>query len=289
MAVPADLIATTPKTPDAWTPAWRVHPGGSILSVAAFGDLLLVGTSERRLVAYSAGGVRLWQQDLAEIAPTPAARVDDDDAVLVDLGGTVRRFALATGAVRWQRSLTADVNRAPAVGAGLVVVADRGGTVTALDAGNGAPRWTADLAAQGLLVLAGTVAVVQDQVLHGLEVGTGRHRFVRAYRGGFTDLHAVAGRVALASKEETLLMDPDGSRPRTLPGYLALTAAGAHLVGWSAERLDVLDPAGAVVASWPTPPTSQISSARPGLAAPEGVFLFAYARGWTFDAWTTGG
>ena len=272
MAVPADLIATTPKTRDAWTPAWRAHPGGSIVSLAAFGDVLLVGTSERRLVAYSAGGVRLWQQELDEIAPTAAVRVDDRDAVLVDLGGTVRRFALATGAVRWQRGLAADVNRTPAVGAGLVVVADRGGTVTALDAGSGQPRWTADLAASGLLVLAGTVAVVQDQVLHGLDVGTGRDRFVRAYRGGFTDLRAVAGRLALASREETLVMEPDGSRTRTLPGYLALTAADAHLVGWSADRLDVLDPAGTVVASWPTPPTSRSSSARPGLAAPDGVY-----------------
>ena len=68
----------------------------------------------------------------------------------------VRRFALATGAVRWQRGLADDVNRPPAVGAGLVVVADRGGTVTALDAGSGQSRWTADLVASGLLVLAMT-------------------------------------------------------------------------------------------------------------------------------------
>ncbi|MGI3784624.1 MAG: hypothetical protein ACRYG2_28015, partial [Janthinobacterium lividum] len=30
---PDDLVATTPKTIDAWTPAWSVHPGGTVLSL----------------------------------------------------------------------------------------------------------------------------------------------------------------------------------------------------------------------------------------------------------------
>ena len=234
-----------PQDPGRLDPGLAAHPGGPMSASPHSATCLLVGTSERRLVAYSAGGVRLWQRGAGRgRARPPRSGSTDRDAVLVDLGGTVRRFALATGAVRWQRGLADDVNRPPAVGAGLVVVADRGGTVTALDAGSGPPRWTADLVASGLLVLAGTVAVVQDQVLHGLDVGTGRDRFVRAYQGGFTDLRAAAGRLALASLEETLIMEPDGSRTRTLPGYLALTAADAHLVGWSADRLDVLDPAG---------------------------------------------
>ena len=101
---PDDLVATTPKTGDAWTPVWSGHPGGTILSLAAFGSVVLVTTSERRLVAYSDAGLRLWETTLPEIGPTAPVRVSDADAVLVDLSGRVLRFGIADGAVRWQRA-----------------------------------------------------------------------------------------------------------------------------------------------------------------------------------------
>ena len=44
-----------------------------------------------------------------------------------------------------------------------------------------------------------------------------------------------------------------------------------------------------VAATWPTRSTSLVSSERPGLATPQGVYLFGYTKGWTFDAWTSGG
>ena len=40
--------ATTPKTVDRWTSLWRMHPGGTILSVAAFGDVVVATTSRAR-------------------------------------------------------------------------------------------------------------------------------------------------------------------------------------------------------------------------------------------------
>ena len=286
---PDDLVATTPKTGDAWTPVWSGHPGGTILSVAAFGSVVLVTTSERRLVAYSDAGLRLWETTLAEIGPTAPVQVSNGDAVLVDLSGRVLRFGIADGAVRWQRAVSADVNRAPAVGAGLVVVANRGGTVTALDATTGTSRWDRPFAATGVAVVGDRVLVVEDQNLTGLDPGDGTTRFLTHFDGGLTALTGFAGRALLSSKEETLLLDADGRVGTRLPGYLSVDATETHLVGWTADRLDVLAADGHQVATWPTRSTSLVSSERPGLATPQGVYLFGYTKDWTFDAWTSGG
>lgn len=291
MSAPRDLVATTPKTPLAWTPAWRAHPGGQIVGLAAFGDAVLVTTSRRELMAYSDAGVRLWSRALTEIAPTPAVRVSGGDAVLVDLAGVLRRFDIATGVLRWTHQLRSDVTVAPAAGAGLVVVADRGGTVTAVDADNGATRWQRSLAAAAavVVVVGPTVAVVEDQRVHGLDAATGRARFVERFAGTLTDLRAFAGQLTVSTKTASFSLSTDGRRGTDRPGYLALTPTATYLAGWATDRLDVIDTAGRVVARFPTPSVTQISSSRPGLATPEGVFLFGDTRGWTFQGWTRTG
>ncbi len=82
---------------------------GEILTLRAFGNVILVTTSARQLVAYTDLGIRMWQLDLDEIAPAPPVRVSDSEVVVVDLAGEVRRLAIATGAVVWQHSLGSDV------------------------------------------------------------------------------------------------------------------------------------------------------------------------------------
>jgi outer membrane protein assembly factor BamB len=94
----------------------------------------------------------------------------------------------------------------------------------------------------------------------------------------------------VASKTATLLLDPGSGRVAArLPGYLAVDPTASHLVGWTSNRLDVLGTDGRAVASWPTRSTSLVSDERPGLATPQGVYLFGYSKGWTFDSWTSGG
>ncbi|MGI3783383.1 MAG: PQQ-binding-like beta-propeller repeat protein, partial [Janthinobacterium lividum] len=286
---PDDLVATTPKTIDAWTPAWSVHPGGTVLSLAAFGSVVLVTTSERQLLAYSDAGMRLWQATLPEIGPNAPVQVSDDDAVLVDLSGRVRRFGIADGEVRWQRNVPGDVSRAPAVGAGLVVVADRRGTVTALDAASGATRWDRSFAATAVAVVGDRVVVAEDQDVAGLDPARGTTRFLTHVDGQLTALTGFAGQVVVASKEATLLLGSDGVVASRLPGYLAVDPTASHLAGWTSDRLDVLGTDGRVAATWPTSSTTLVSGDRPGLATPQGVYLFGYSQGWTFDSWTTGG
>ena len=118
--------------------------------------MIIATTSERAVVAYSDAGVRLWQLDLDELAPSAPVRLNGTDAVLVDLSGRVQAFSILTGAVRWDRSVGSDVKLSPAVGAGLVVIMDRGGTTTALDQATGRSAWTVDLEGKGAAFVGGT-------------------------------------------------------------------------------------------------------------------------------------
>ena len=154
--------------------------------------MILVTTSERRLVAYSDLGIRLWQRDLDEIAPAPPVRVSDSDVVLADLAGDVHRLALATGAELWQHRLGADVTLSPAVGSGIVVAMDRGGTVTALDEATGQRRWTKELEGKGAGFVGATLVVLQDQTAHGLDPASGDRRWLRPFVGTFTEVAPLA-------------------------------------------------------------------------------------------------
>lgn len=284
LSAPADLVATTPKSVQAWASTWRAHPGGAILTLTAFGNVVVATTSDRRVVGYSDTGARLWQIGLDELAPTAPVRVSDGHAALVDLSGDVRSFDLATGSVDWRRNVGSDVSVAPAAGSGIVVVADRSYTLTALDAVTGRERWTAPLDVKGLVVVGDLVVAVQDQTAHALRVDSGRHRWLRHYDGTLTRLAPLGDSVLLAAKATSVLIGHDGVVRQTLGGYLDLTASADAVVGWGAQRAEVVDLTGQVLTDVDIPDVSVVSAARPGLALDEGVLLFDLD--WTFGAWT---
>ena len=279
-----DLVATTPKTPQTWTSVWRTHPGGTILTLAAFGNVIVVTTSERRVVAYTDAGVRLWTQSLDDLAPTPAVRLSADSLGLADLSGEVRAVDLATGTLRWRHRLGADVGVAPASGAGLMVVADRSGTTTALDAADGSVRWTAALTVKGLAVAGDAVVAVQDQSAHALAVDSGRTRWVRPYLGIFSEVAALGDHPVLASRDATVMLDAGGVELGRWAGSREITTSSDQLVSWGEDQAFVVDADGQVVHRFPIPPTTQASQLRAGVATPQGVQL--YAADWTFRTWT---
>ncbi len=278
-----DLIAITPKTPTEWVSAWRSHVPGEILTLQAFGDVIVVATSARQLVAYSDLGIRLWQLDLTEIAPAAMVRVSDTDLVVVDLAGEVRRLTIATGALAWQRGLGSDVTVAPAVGKGLVVVMDRGGTVTALDQATGDRRWTAELEGLGAGFVGDTVVVLQDQTAHGLDPATGKRRWLRPFVGTFTELAPFGDRLVVATESATVLLDQAGQLTARLPGYLRLTVATDRMVGWGAREAELVDPTGMVGRRWSLPSLTLAVQDRPAVGTPQGVLLFN--NDWTFSGW----
>ena len=278
-----DLVALTPKTQTAWLSAWRAHVPGQILTLGAFGNVILVTTSERRLVAYSDLGIRLWQRDLDEIAPAPAVRVGDSDVVLTDLSGAVYRLALATGEPVWQHRLGADVTRPPAVGMGIVVAMDRGGTLTALDEATGQRRWTEELEGKGAGFVGGTLVVLQDQTAHGLDPVTGDRRWLRPFVGTFTEVAPLADRLVLATESATVLLDGTGQVTARLPGYLRLTPSADRMVGWGALEAEVFDRSGSVGRRWSLPDLTLAVQDRPAVAMPQGVLLAN--NDWTFTIW----
>jgi len=278
-----DLIALTPKTRTAWVSAWRAHVPGEILSLSAFGNVILVTTSARQLVAYSDLGIRLWQRELDEIAPAPPVRASDTDVVVVDLAGVVHRLALATGAGLWRHSLDADVTVPPAVGNGLVLAMDRGGTVTALDEVTGKQRWTKELEGKAAGFVGGTLVVLQDQTAHGLDPGSGDRRWLRPFLGTFTELAPFADRLVLATESATVLLDGAGHVTARLPGYLRLTVSADRMVGWGVHEAELADASGTVSRRWPLPQLTLAVQDRPAVGLPQGVLLVN--ADWTFTVW----
>jgi hypothetical protein len=278
-----DLIAITPKTRTQWVTAWRSHLPGEILTLRAFGDVIVVSTSARQLVAYTDLGIRMWQLDLTEIAPAPPVRVSDSEVVVVDLAGEVRRLAIASGAVVWQHSIGSDVTATPAVGKGIVIAMDRGGTVTALDQATGNRRWTAELEGLAAGFVGDALVVLQDQTAHGLDPATGKRRWLRPFFGTFTELIPVGDRLALATQTATVLLDQTGRVTGRLPGYLRITVATDRMVGWGAREAELVDTAGVVSRRWKLPSLTLAVQDRLAVGTPQGVLLFN--SDWTFTAW----
>ena len=133
-----DLVAFTPKTQTQWVVGLAGHVPGQILTLRAFGNVIMVTTSERPAARLLRPG-----------DPAVAARPGRDRPGAAGPGLRRSTWSWSTWPARcagspspparsvWQHSLGADVTVSPAVGAGLVVAMDRGGTVTALDAATG--------------------------------------------------------------------------------------------------------------------------------------------------------
>jgi outer membrane protein assembly factor BamB len=276
-----DLVATTPKSLTDWTSVWRAHPGGSILTLTAFGNVIIATTSNRQVVAYSDVGIRLWQFAVDDLAQTPPVRAGDQEAILVDLAGVMRSFDLGTGALHWQHDVGSDVNVAPAVGSGVVVIMDRGGTTTAFDVATGTRRWYVQMLGRGATFIGDTVVVLQDQAAHGLAIDTGLHRWVRPFFGTLTGVTRFADLVVVATKSECILINHAGMIVKRLDPALALTPTQDHLAVWGIGEAQVLDKNGVAVTRWSLPPLTIAKQDRVALASAQGVLLFN--NDWTFE------
>jgi outer membrane protein assembly factor BamB len=279
----ADLVATTPKTLAEWTSIWRAHPGGTVLSLSAFGNVIIATTSNRQMVAYSDVGVRLWQLALDDLAPTSPVRISGQDAVLVDLGGEVRKFDLVTGVVLWQQNVGSDVNVSPAVGAGVVVVMDRRGVTTAFEVGTGKRRWSLEMQGNAAVIIGETVVVIQDQTAHALSTVTGVHRWVRPIFGTLTDMVNFTSQFMVATKSQSVIVSGEGAVTQRLGPVLTLTATQDHLVAWGPNEALVIARDGKIVTRWSLPALTLALQDRPALATAQSVLLFS--NDWTFQVW----
>jgi outer membrane protein assembly factor BamB len=137
------------------TVTWLQHPGGSVLGIDADSDRILVTTSSRVLAGYDHAGRLRWSIRLADVAAGSPVVIGDTVAVaLVD--GTLRGFAVDTGAARWVQRLSDVVTESAVRVDDMVVAADSAGYVVAVDE-QGAIRW-----AGGLDPVAGPLSALSD-------------------------------------------------------------------------------------------------------------------------------
>lgn len=277
-----DVVRFTPHTADSWRSAARMHPGGSVLTVSGFGELVVVTTSRRQAVGYTSDGIRLWTVDLPEIVTIAADRAGPTEGLLCDTGGGLRRFDLRTGAVRWQRDVGYGVDLSPAVGDGRVVVADSGGRQTAYALGDGTELWRTERAAGGT-VFAGPVLVGTDRdALEAVDPADGSVRWRRVADGAVNQLATAGDRVVLATTRATWIVAPDGTEIARLPPYVEVTTSDGYLVGWTRTRAEAWTLDGRRLAEWTPPELFTRSTAQP-FAAPGGLRV-AYVT-WQLDVW----
>lgn len=279
-----DLVATTPKTIDRWTSLWRMHPGGTLLSVAAFGDVLVTTTSQRAVVAYSDAGVRLWSLPLDDLAFWAPVRVDDRRVAVADAAGGVRVVDLLTGEVIWQQRVSAQVSGPLVADSGTVVAFDAGGRTTAYAADTGEQRWAKDLPSTRGVILGDTLAVRNAATLEALDLQTGRHRWLLPQTGTLDALTTVGDTLVAATQLGTFVIDEQGTIRRELPAYESVSVVGDTMVGWGRTEAEFRGADGSVLAVIDTPDLSLTSSGTPPLAYRQGVIVFG--RNWTFTSWS---
>jgi hypothetical protein len=279
-----DLVATTPKTVDRWTSLWRMHPGGTLLSLVAFGDVLVATTSQRSVVAYSDAGVRLWSLALDDVAFWAPTRVDDRRVAVADAAGGVRVVDLLTGQVVWQQRVNAQVAGPLVADRRAVVVFDAGGRTTAYAADTGAQKWAEDLPSTRGVILGNTLAVRNAATLEAVDLDTGRHRWLLPQTGTLDALTTVGDTLVAATQLGTSVIDEQGRIRRELPAYEFVSVVGDTLVGWGRTEAEFRGPDGTVLAVVDTPDVSLTSSSVPPLTYRQGVIVFG--RNWTFTSWS---
>lgn len=136
---------------------WRTHPGGTITHATTAGELFVVATSQRRLVAYDRHGVRRWTRELPDLVAHPPQR-HGDTLVVADVGGRVHGIDLRLGHIAWTFHVPHRIVEAPHVG-DVIVVPHAAPGIQVLDH-SGAPLWSADLADPPDMALASGRSVV---------------------------------------------------------------------------------------------------------------------------------
>lgn len=283
----SDLIAFTAETQTEWQALWRMHPGGTILTLAAFGDVLVTTTAQRSVVAYTDTGVRLWAYPMDDLVRTPPARLSETQIVVGAIDGRMVALDLRTGKPAWERHLRTDVAVAPAADADHVAVADRAGQVSVLGASDGAPVAEVEVSQPGIVTMIDSTLVVQgENYIDGFELATGERRW-RVVYGSLVDRILVVDSLAIiVGQGGTVAVDPDGRVVWRHRSFSDMVTDGSTLVGLAAAEAEVLDLDGNVITTF-TIPVSTATSTRRAVAVPRGLWLFGSR--WEFREYGHGG
>lgn len=194
---------------DTATRDWIAHPGGRILGVSAIGDVILVSTSRREVVAYSNTGVRLWSAQFPDLPLAAPTATGTGGVVLTTLDGTVSVRDLLSGEETWSTRLATEIESASVVTGDVVVVPSRTGRIDALNLVTGDPVWSASAGSAALLAATGDVVVAlteQAQVI-GFDAVSGEERWVAGMFGVPVAVAGWGGVAITMSDEVTVAWD----------------------------------------------------------------------------------
>ncbi len=252
---------------------WRARPGGTATSTATFGDLTLVATSNRQLVAYDKFGRWVWQAPLPDQALVAPVRLADL-AVVATLDGNVTAVSLTTGQVAWTRRVGDAVRLQPQASADRVVVADLSQTVTCFGT-DGTPLWSqGSLPVTNMAISSGADPVVVLGVAGlrgiGLALADGTQRWSVSQQVSFVSMFPLDQIIAVRDGNRTIGIDPhtgdaawSWDKARTYAGV----GEGDHLLLLADDRLFALDSHGNQLKDWSLPLGDASSSTTLSLGA----------------------
>ncbi len=241
---------------------WFAHPGGEVLAMAAFGDVIVATTSTKDVVGYSDTGVRLWTKRAAELTISTPVEVPASDSggesgiAVVSLDGRVQLLDAHTGNVRWQRQIPADVSANIVVGSGQFFVADRGGTVWSFRISDGKSVWTSQGAESATSLLIGTrlIVVDQDGGITAMDASSGQIVWKKNYRGSVRSVLESAGKLVLITQEQSIeFSTEDGAQVWSGEGGASAVTDGESLILFTSDEARLLDAEGKIVKSWKLP------------------------------------
>lgn len=256
---------------------WFAHPGGEITALTTAGDVTIVTTSQRRVVAYSIVGLRLWSMDCPELVLAAPTDARNGNVIIVGLDGTVSSVNSLSGEVDWERKIAADVSLAPVVVGGSVVVVDRAGAINAFDRETGETAWSHDtgqpatflIGAEGVMTVAGS-----DGFLRTFDAASGKHLWTLKYLGTLHTAVQLGSHVVFVTNEATTAVDATSGTVRwTQGGARDAVTDGDRIVVFDESTARIVDETGAIGGVWDIPSLA-LSIYRFALPGVNGFWVF---------------
>lgn len=258
-------------------PSWIAHPGGTITAMLGLGTVLVVATTDRRVVAYGAEGQFLWQAALTDVSAVPIARLDGL-AVVATLDGTITAFDAASGTVAWQGSTPNEIRLPMAVDEAGVTVLDQAGNLAGFGA-DGTVRHSLQLDQPESFALVGDLVVVasrQDRFVRAHRLSDGSLVWRQVVPGGRAAMATAGDRVLIRQSDQVLALSAAEGRPEWTVPYPAtdLVVIGDRLVLTDRTAIRLYDFAGVEQASFTTQETDLSSSPGAMITAGDQLYLF---------------
>ncbi|WP_243077080.1 PQQ-binding-like beta-propeller repeat protein [Microbacterium sp. SS28] len=255
--------------------ARMLGPGGDVTAMGSQGEVLIVATSRRDLIAYTARGDRVWTRSTPDLVVTAPLAGGANCFVVAGLDGSVRLVDAATGEDRWVADVSADGLETLAVSGSLAVAGDRVGSLAAVDLTDGSVVWTGadDWKADALAADAESIFVARDDGIERLDPVTGATLWKTGVGTGLDDLAIVGDLVVAQTWEDLVAMSAeDGGIRWRAPRATAMTSDGTSLVAAGGSSIRLIGSDGTDAATWPVPAES-LGSYRYLTAATNAVWM----------------